>query len=78
MMTYQKMFAEYNHTAGAGTDHENTMFIPLSRENAHNTFEQLFRYGVIPVVNENDTVSTYEMQSAIMIRFLRWWLPDRR
>ena len=62
MMTYQKMFAEYNHTAGQVLITKNTMFIPLSRENAHNTFEQLFRYGVIPVVNENDTVSTYEMQ----------------
>lgn len=62
MMTYQKMFAEYNHTAGQVLITKNTMFIPLSRENAQNTFEQLFRFGVIPIVNENDTVSTYEMQ----------------
>ena len=34
----------------------------MSRENAQNTFEELFRLGVIPIVNENDTVSTYEMQ----------------
>ena len=25
-------------------------------------FEELFRLGVIPIVNENDTVSTYEIQ----------------
>ena len=62
MMTYQKMFAEYNHTAGQVLITKNTMFLPVSRENAHNTFEQLFRLGAIPVVNENDTVSTYEMQ----------------
>lgn len=41
---------------------KNTMVNPVSRENAQNTFEELFRLGVIPIVNENDTVSTYEMQ----------------
>ena len=25
-------------------------------------FEELFEMGIIPIVNENDTVSTYEMQ----------------
>lgn len=27
-----------------------------------NTFEELLAMGVVPVVNENDTVSTYEIQ----------------
>lgn len=62
MMTYQKLFAEYNQTAGQILLTKNTMVNPVSRENAQNTFEELFRLGVIPVVNENDTVSTYEMQ----------------
>ena len=62
MMTYQKLFAEYNHTAGQILLTKNTMANPVSRENARNTFEELFGLGVIPVVNENDTVSTYEMQ----------------
>ena len=62
MMTYQKLFAEYNHTAGQILLTKNTMVNPVSRENARNTFEELFGLGVIPVVNENDTVSTYEMQ----------------
>jgi glutamate 5-kinase len=35
---------------------------PVSRANVQNAFEELFRLGVIPIVNENDTVSTYEMQ----------------
>jgi glutamate 5-kinase len=30
--------------------------------NARNTFESLLKFGVIPVVNENDTVSTEEIQ----------------
>lgn len=41
---------------------KNTMVNPVSRSNAKNTFNQLFELGVVPIVNENDTVSTYEMQ----------------
>ena len=62
MMVYQKLFAEYNQVAGQVLMTKNTMINPTSRENAVHTFEELFRLGVIPIVNENDTVSTYEMQ----------------
>ncbi len=62
MMVYQKLFAEYNETAGQVLLTKNTMINPVSRENAKNTFEELFKLGVIPIVNENDTTSTYEMQ----------------
>ena len=27
-----------------------------------NTFEELLRMGAIPIVNENDTISTYEIE----------------
>ena len=59
MMIYQKLFAEYNQVVLMT---KNTMVNPVSRENAKNTFDELFRLGAIPIVNENDTVSTYEMQ----------------
>lgn len=62
MMTYQKLFGEYNHAAGQVLITKNTMINPVSRNNAKNTFDELFHLGVIPIVNENDTVSTYEMQ----------------
>jgi glutamate 5-kinase len=62
MMTYQKIFGEYNQIVGQILMTKNTMINPVSRTNAQNTFEELFRLGVIPIVNENDTVSTYEMQ----------------
>ena len=62
MMTYQKLFAEYNQVSGQVLMTKNTIINPVSRENAANTFQELFRLGVVPVVNENDTVSTYEMQ----------------
>lgn len=62
MMTYQKIFAEYHQTAGQILMTKNTMIDNVSRKNAKNTFEELFRLGVIPIVNENDTVATYEIQ----------------
>ena len=62
MMTYQKLFSEYHQTAGQILMTKGTMKDNVSRKNAQNTFEELFRLGIIPVVNENDTISTYEMQ----------------
>lgn len=62
MMTYQKMFAEYHQTVGQVLMTKGTMLDNVSRKNAQNTFDELFRLGVIPIVNENDTVSTYEMR----------------
>ena len=62
MMTYQKLFAEYNHVAAQILMTKNTIVDNLNRYNAHNTFTQLLKMGAIPVVNENDTVSTYEIQ----------------
>lgn len=62
MMIYQKLFAEYNQTAGQILMTKNTMVNHLNRRNAQNTFEELLKMGVIPIVNENDTISTYEIQ----------------
>lgn len=62
MMTYQKMFSEYHQTAAQILLTKGTMLDNVARKNAQNTFEELFRMGIIPVVNENDTISTYEMQ----------------
>ena len=62
MMTYQKMFAEYNQTAAQVLITKYTILEETSRKNAHNTFEELFRLGVIPIVNENDTVATHEIE----------------
>ncbi len=42
---------------------KDTMLNDISRENARNTFDELFRMGVIPIVNENDTVSTDELDT---------------
>lgn len=62
MMIYQKLFAEYNQVAGQVLMTKNTMIDNLNRKNAENTFHELLAMGVIPIVNENDTISTYEIE----------------
>ena len=62
MMAYQKLFSEYNHVAAQILMTKNTIVDNLNRYNAHNTFTQLLKMGVIPIVNENDTVATYEIE----------------
>lgn len=62
MMVYQKLFAEYNQVAAQILMTKNTIVDDLNRFNATNTFCELLDMGVIPVVNENDTVATYEIE----------------
>lgn len=62
MMTYQKLFSEYNQIAAQVLLTKYTMQNEESVNNARNTFEELFKLDAIPVVNENDTVSTYEIE----------------
>lgn len=62
MMTYQRIFSEYNQVTAQILMTKNTIVDNLNRYNAHNTFSQLLQMGVIPVVNENDTVATYELE----------------
>ena len=61
MMIYQKIFAEYNQVAAQILMTKNTIVDNLNRYNARNTFAELFKLGVIPIVNENDTIATYEI-----------------
>ena len=62
MMIYQKLFAEYNQVAAQILMTKNTMVNNLNRHNARNTFEELLNVGAIPVVNENDSISSYELE----------------
>lgn len=62
MMIYERLFAEYNHLTAQILMTMHTITDPVSRKNAHNTFSKLLELGVIPVVNENDTVATHEVE----------------
>lgn len=62
MMVYQRMFSEYNQIPAQILMTKNTIVNDISRENAVNTFDELLKMGTVPIVNENDTVSTYEIK----------------
>ena len=65
MTTYQKIFSEYNHYAAQILMTRNTIVDNVNRFNAQNTFNELLSMGVIPVVNENDTISTFELDKVV-------------
>lgn len=60
-MIYQKFFAEYNQVAAQILMTRNTMINPKNRRHAQDTFGELLNLGAIPVVNANDSISTFEI-----------------
>ncbi|MBR6230175.1 MAG: glutamate 5-kinase [Eubacterium sp.] len=60
MTVYQKIFSEYNQKTAQVLMTKVTIADDTSRHNAQNTFRELLHMGVIPIVNENDTVATDE------------------
>lgn len=62
MMVYQRLFAEYNKVPAQVLITKDTMINDTMRRNARSTFMRLLAMGVIPVVNENDTVATDEIE----------------
>ena len=65
MMIYQKLFAEYNQTIAQLMVTKHTLTNPISRANAQNTLTELLNMGVIPIINENDPVSTDQIQNEV-------------
>ena len=61
MYIYDKLFTEYNHTVAqlliTAPDIEEG---GSRRENFHNTLARLLELGALPIINENDTISTEE------------------
>lgn len=62
MMIYQRLFAEYNQVIAQILITKRILLNEISKRNAENTFQELFAMGVIPIVNENDPVSTDQIQ----------------
>ncbi len=62
MYTYDKLFSEYHHTVAqillTGSDVRDS----ARRANFHSTISRLLELGALPVVNENDTVATDEIE----------------
>ncbi len=62
MMIYQKLFREYGINSGQVLMTKDIVDSELRKSNAINTFAALLDYDVIPIVNENDTVATDEIE----------------
>ncbi len=62
MYTYDRFFAEYGHTVAqillTGADFS----APDRHENFTNTMVRLLQLGVLPIINENDSIATEEIK----------------
>ncbi len=65
MMIYQRLFSEYNQTIAQILITKRILLNDISKANAENTFEELLSMGVIPIVNENDPISTDQIQEDV-------------
>ena len=61
MYTYDKLFGEYNHTVAQILLTSEDIEHDDRRQNVENTMERLLSLGAIPIINENDTISTSEI-----------------
>ena len=63
MHLYDKFFSEYGKMVSqillSGDDVEN----PVKKQNLRNTFFTLIEHNIIPIVNENDSISSTEIEN---------------
>ena len=62
MESYHKLFAKYNKIASQILMTKYSIDKEKSYKNIKATFNELLRYNAIPIVNENDTVATDEIE----------------
>lgn len=61
MYTYDKLFAEYNHTVAQILLTADDIQDKRRKSHVHDALEKLLSWGVLPVVNENDAVAIDEI-----------------
>lgn len=61
MFMYDKLFGEYGHTVGQLLITKSDVENDERRQNLINTFNKLFEFGAIPIINENDSVAVEEI-----------------
>lgn len=61
MKLYDQLFSLYGHTVAQILLTRDVLDHPVRRSLAENTFESLLSMGCVPIVNENDPVSTDEL-----------------
>lgn len=62
MYTYDKLFGEYNHTVAQLLMTASDFQKEKRLRNFINTMERLLDLGVLPIINENDTISVDEIK----------------
>ncbi len=62
MKIYQKLFDEYNQMIAQVLLTKDVMTDEVRKKNAQNTLHKLLEMDIIPIINENDTVSVDEIQ----------------
>ena len=63
MFLYDKFFGYYNKIVAQILFNSDDIYQEEKKENLSNTFEALLSNGIIPIVNENDSVSYTEIES---------------
>lgn len=61
MMIYEKLFNEYSQLTAQVLLTKESITNEECRKNARQTFDELFRMNVVPIVNENDAISVDEL-----------------
>ena len=61
MFMYDKLFSEFGNTIGQLLITKDDVESPDRRENLVNAFENIFSFGAIPIINENDSVAVEEI-----------------
>ncbi len=62
MYLYDKFFSEYNQTVAQILATGEDFNVPRRKGNMQNTMDELLDMGIIPIVNENDTLSVEEIE----------------
>jgi glutamate 5-kinase len=62
MKIYQKFFEEYNQTVAQVLLTKDMVTLHFRNKNAKRTLVRLLDMSIIPIINENDTISTYEIE----------------
>lgn len=61
MKLYDRLFSDYGHTVAQILMTKDVLTNPTRRSAAENTFNRLLEMRCVPIVNENDSVSTDEL-----------------
>lgn len=66
MYTYDRMFSKYHHTVGQILLTAEDIHHEVRRHNVDATLFRLLELGAIPIINENDSVATTELEGGVI------------